>query len=193
MSESLLVGLSCKQIQLQPYKVIFEWYHIHWQMNRAPGHCGGETACIMGLEGHIWLTSFWKRVTALNSRWRIKREKQRVCFFPFSPVVLFLCDELKVCHFYSLTVSDFTTEECLILLNGERASWLRLDLTWTRMHTGTKKCSLLHAKLKEAKSNTEREFVSTSEIMSNSFHMDASDNIHINGSQTEHVWCYCFE
>lgn len=50
-----------------------------------------------------------------------------------------------------------------------------------------KKCSLLHAKLKEAKSNTEREFVSTSEIMSNSFHMDASDNIHINGSQTEHV------
>lgn len=89
MSESVLVGLSWKQIQLQPYKVRFEWYHIQWQMNRAPGHCGGKTACIMGLEGHIWLTSFWKRATALNSRWRIKREKQRdrfsiqpCCSFP---------------------------------------------------------------------------------------------------------------
>lgn len=51
-----------------------------------------------------------------------KERKAAGLFFPFSPVVLFLCDELKVCHFYSLTVSGFTTEECLILLNGERAS-----------------------------------------------------------------------
>lgn len=160
---------------------------------QSPRALWGENSMHHGIGGAHLANLLLKESDSTELKMTDKERKAAGLFFPFSPVVLFLCDELKVCHFYSLTVSDFTTEECLILLNGERASWLRLDLTWTRMHIGTKKCSLLHAKLKEAKSNTEREFVSTSEIMSNSFHMDASDNIHINGSQTEHVWCYCFE
>lgn len=51
-----------------------------------------------------------------------KERKAAGSFFHSALLFFSLCDELKVCHFYSLTVSDFTTEECLILLNGERAS-----------------------------------------------------------------------
>lgn len=44
-NNTVLVSLSWK---CTTYKVIFEWYHIYQQMNIAPGHCGGRTACMMG-------------------------------------------------------------------------------------------------------------------------------------------------